>query len=153
MSDKEERSIESLCFETVQEADTEKYFDLYLKNGKSEKQEDYIISNDILRQKLEEEGKTPKKILENLNPLIKKQFGFSLETLDFLSRELLLLEFPEKQQYWSWIRGERPIYDKLPVLVMEKQVLEAAIGKRTLESLLETFSLNRNMEKKANETE
>lgn len=153
MSDKEERSIESLCFETVQEADTEKYFDLYLKNGKSEKQEDYIISNDILRQKLEEEGKTPKKILENLNPLVKKQFGFSLETLDFLSRELLLLEFPEKQQYWSWIRGERPIYDKLPVLVMEKKVLEASIGKRTLESLLETFSLNRNMEKKANELE
>lgn len=61
MSDKEERSIESLCFETIQGEDTEKYFDLYLKNGKSEKQKDYIIGNDILRQKLEEEGKTPKK--------------------------------------------------------------------------------------------
>ena len=38
--------IENICFEPIQTTDSEKYFEIYLKNGLGEKPEDYIIKNE-----------------------------------------------------------------------------------------------------------
>ena len=47
--------LKDICFEPIPTDETDRYFDLYLKNGLDEKPEDYKIQNKVLLKKLESE--------------------------------------------------------------------------------------------------
>lgn len=93
--------LEDICFEPIQTEETERYFDIYLKNGLDEKPEDYKIQNEVLLKRLENENKTPNKILESLNNLLNIEFGFTREQYQLLSVGLFRMEFPEKNDFYE----------------------------------------------------
>lgn len=153
MNSENTKSIEEICFSPIQSKETEKYFEIYLKNGFGEKPEDYIIKNSTLYQKLEGENKTPNKIIEGLNSLLKKEFGFERKDYQILRYELLRKEFPEEENYWEWQEGKRDICEYYPVLVIEKEIMINLCGEEVLEKMLQIFSINRNINTHANEKE
>lgn len=153
IDNKNTKSIEEICFNPIQSEEMEKYFELYLKNGFGEKPEDYIIINPILHKKLEEEKKTPDKIIEGLNGLLKGEFGFERKDYQILRYELLKMEFPEEQNYWEWKDGKRSIFKDYPIFIMEKDLLSDLCEKDVLEKILQTFSINRNINTHTNEKE
>lgn len=138
--------IEDICFTAIQTQETEKYFELYLKNGLEEKPEDYVIKNEILQKKLENENKTPGKILEKLNNLLHAEFGFAVKDCRLLSNGLLRMEFPHKLKIFE----EGKVFEYFPVLIMEKTLLSDICGEEKLEMILETFSINRNVDRHNN---
>lgn len=150
---KNTKSIEEICYKPIQSEETEKYFEIYLKNGFGEKPEDYKIKNPILNKKLEEENKTPDKIIEGLNGLLKKEFGFERKDYQILRYDLLKMEFPEEQNYWEWKNGKLPIFEECPVFIMEKSLLQDLCEDAVLEKILQTFSINRNINVHTNEKE
>jgi hypothetical protein len=139
-------TIKDICHEAIQTEDTEKYFEKYLKNAFNEKPEDYIIKDEVLKTKMENEGKTPDLILNSLEDLIKKEFGFSRKDYQQLSTLLLKMEFPNEDDYWNFIKGKNKIYEHFPLFVMKKALLEQICGMGELQSILKTFSINRNID-------
>ena len=144
---KKEHCLNDVWYEAVQNNDTEEYFDLYLKNGKGEKQEDYVIQNKVLKSRLEAEKKTPEKILENIDNLLFKEFGIKRQLLNFLSNSFLKMEFPDEKDYWKWIREGNLINKQMPVFLIEKKEIMDIIGENVFENILNLFSINRNIDK------
>ncbi len=138
-------SLNEICFEAVETEETKKYFDIYLRNGVDEKPEDYKIHNPILNKKLQAETKTPDLILEGLNELLKKEFGFNRAEYQLLSTCLLRMEFPTEEEYWDFINGKRALFEQCAIYVMEKTLLEDLCGKKCIQAILDTFSINRNI--------
>lgn len=136
--------LEDICFEPIQTEETERYFDIYLKNGLDEKPEDYNIQNEVLLKRLENENKTPNKILESLNNLLNIEFGFTREKYQLLSVGLFRMEFPEENVFYEFADGKRELFEDIPVFVMEKTLLQSICGEETIEALLNIFSINRN---------
>ena len=145
--------LEDICFEPIETEETETYFDLYLKNGFHKKPEDYKIQSEVFRKKLEKEEKTPDKILKNLNSLIKKEFGFSMEDGRELSKGFIKAEFLEEEAYLSFIKGESGLFQYLPVCIIKKSELNDILQNDSFQGLLETFSINRNHGKHIEELE
>ncbi len=141
--------IENICFEPIQTTDSEKYFEIYLKNGLGEKPEDYIIKNEALKERLEAENKTPEKLLESLDGLLNKEFGFISEKCLSLTQSLFRMEYSE-EKYRDFINGKGKLFEHMPILVMEKILLEKIYGVEYFEAILNTFSLNRNIDKHEN---
>lgn len=146
-------SLNEICFEPIQTEDTEKYFDIYLKNGLDEKPEDYIIENEILNRKLEDEGKTPNVILRKLDSLLVKEFGFSVADYQRLNMALFHMEFPKESDYGWLIEGKKKLFEHFPIFVMEKSLLEEICQRERLQAILNTFSINRNINKHKNADE
>ena len=138
--------IEKLCCEPIRSCVLEEYFEVYLRNGKAEKLEDYKIKDDILRGWLEDEGKTPEKILESLDSLLLSEIGFSTNKIDMLSRSLFQAEFSE-EKFMRWTKGEEHMFEHFPIFVMEKKMLTDLVGEECFEAILNVFSLNRNADK------
>lgn len=147
------KSIEEICFNPIQTKEMERYFELYLKNGFGEKPENYVFKYSLLHKKLEEENKTPNKIIEGLNGLIKKEFGFERKDYQILRDVLLEMEFPGEQDFHEWEKGKGAIFKKYPVIIMEKGLLVELCEKEVLEKILQTFSINRNISANINEKE
>ena len=144
--------IENICFEPIQTADSEKYFEIYLKNGLGEKPEDYIIKNEALKERLEVENKTPEKLLESLDGLLNNEFGFTSEKCLLLTQSLFRMEYPE-EKYSDFINGKGKLFEHMPIYVMKKTLLEEIYGAEYFEAILNTFSLNRNIDKHKNADE
>ncbi len=144
---KKEHCLNDIWYEAVQYDDIEKYFDIYLKNGIGEKQEDYEIQNLALKSRLEAEKKTPEKILENIDKLLFKEFGIKKQWLNSLSSFFFKMEFPTEKDYWKWIREEKLIDEQMPIFLVEKNKLFDVIEENSLEKILELFSINRNIDK------
>ena len=144
--------IENICFEPMQTADSEKYFEIYLKNGLVEKPEDYIIKNEALKERLEAENKTPEKLLESLDGLLNNEFGFTSEKCLLPTQSLFRMEYSE-EEYRNFINGEGKLFEHMPIFVMEKTLLEDIYGVEYFEAILNTFSLNRNIDKHENADE
>lgn len=144
--------IENICFEPIQTADSEKYFEIYLKNGLGEKPEDYIIKNEALKERLEAENKTPEKLLESLDGLLNNEFGFTSEKCLLPTQSLFRMEYSEKK-YRDFINGKGKLFEHMPIFVMEKTLLEEIYGVEYFEAMLNTFSLNRNIDKHENADE
>lgn len=137
-------SLKDICYSAIETEEINQYFLRYILNGSSEKVEDYIIHNDMLRAKWERERKTPKYILEDINSLIKKEFGFELEDCNNICTWLLRNEFPTKSDYYSYFKSNR-LFINTPLMVLEKTLLEQICGQESLEAILNTFSINRNV--------
>lgn len=137
--------LEDICFEPIQTDETEKYFEIYLKNGLDEKPEDYKIQNEVLLKRLEDENKTPNKILDRLNNLLNIEFGFTREKYQLLSVGLLKMEFPKEKDFCEFVDGKKELFEAYPVFVMEKTLLQSICGEETIEALLNIFSINRNI--------
>jgi hypothetical protein len=146
-------SLSEICFEPIQTEDTEKYFDIYLKNGLDEKPEDYIIENEILNRKMETEGKTPNAILNALDSLLIKEFGFSRADYQRLNTALFHMEFPKESDYWGLIGGKKKLFVHFPIFMMEKSLLEEICQREMLQAILNTFSINRNIHNHKNADE
>lgn len=144
---KKEHCLNDVWYEAVQYNDTEEYFDVYLKNGKGEKQEDYVIQNKILKSRLEAEKKTPEKLLENIDDLLFKEFGIRRQWLKTLSSSFFKLEFPDEKDYWEWIREGNLINKRMPVFLIEKKEVIDIIEENVFENILNLFSINRNIDK------
>lgn len=144
--------IENICFEPIQTANSEKYFEIYLKNGLGEKPEDYIIKNEALKERLEVENKTPEKLLESLDGLLNNEFGFTSEKCLLLTQSLFRMEYSE-EKYSDFINGKGKLFEHMPIFVMEKTLLEKIYGAEYFEAMLNTFSLNRNIDKHKNADE
>lgn len=140
-------SIKEICFNPIETEETNKYFIQYLKNGIAEKAEDYIIKNTALKDKLEKEGKTPDSILESLQEVINNEFGFERKDYLILTTCLMRMEFPTEEMYWEYLKSNNELFENIPLLVMEKNILEEVRGKERLEAILNTFSINRNINK------
>lgn len=140
-------NIRDICYEAIQTEDTEEYFDKYLKNAVNEKPEDYIIKNEVLRTKMQKEGKSPESILNKLDDIIKKEFCFERKDYQLLSTTLLKMEFPTEEDYWGFIYGKKPLYENFPVVIVEKEKMEQLCGANKLQSILRTFSINQNIDK------
>lgn len=147
--------LEDICFEPIETEETEKYFDIYLRNGLNEKPEDYKIKNDIFRKKLEKEDKTPDKILKALNKVLKEEFGFSKKSIQRLSIVLMRMEFPEEKDYCNFVKGESHLFEYLPIFIMEKSLLKNIYDyeNENFKGILETFSINKNIDKHEDELE
>lgn len=146
--------LKDICFEPIPTDETDRYFDLYLKNGLDEKPEDYKIQNKVLLKKLEAEDKTPDKILEGLSNLLSIEFGLTKEKYQLLSYGLLRREFPTKKDFNEFIDGKKGLFEAEPVFVMGKAFLQSICGEEMMEALLNTFSINRNIaNRKVNELE
>lgn len=137
-------SLKDICYSAIETEEINQYFSRYILNGSSEKVEDYIIHNDKLRDKWERERKTPKSILEDINFLIKKEFGFELEDCNNICTQLLRNEFPTKSEYDSYFKSNR-LFIYTPLMVLERTQLEQICGQESLEAILNTFSINRNI--------
>lgn len=144
---KKEHCLNDVWYEAVQYNDTEKYFDEYLQNGKGEKQEDYVIQNEVLKSRLEAEKKTPEKILENIDNLLFKEFGIKKQWLNTLSSSFFKMEFPDEKNYRKWIRGGNLINKQMPVFLIEKKEITDIIGEDMFDNILNLFSINRNINK------
>lgn len=144
--------IENVCFEPMQTVDSEKYFEIYLKNGFGEKPEDYIIKNEALKERLEAENKTPEKLLESLDGLLNDEFGFTSEQCLSLTQRLFTMEYSEKE-YWNFVNQKVDLFKNMPIIVMEKTLLEEICGAECFDAMLNIFSLNRNINKHKNEYE
>lgn len=141
--------IKDICFEPIQSAGAEKYFEVYLKNGLEDKPEDYIIKNEALKKRLEEENKTPEKLLESLNVLLNKEFGFTSEEYLLPTKDLFRMEY-SKDDYEDFINRRGALFKHMPIFVMKKTLLEEIYGVECFEAMLNTFSLNRNINKHKN---
>ncbi len=144
---KKEHCLKDVWFEAVQYNDTEEYFDVYLKNGKGEKQEDYVIQNKVLKSRLEAEKKTPEKILEKIDDLLFKEFGIKRQWLNALSSSFFKMEFPDEKDYWKWVREGNLINKQIPVFLIEKNEIMDIIEENVFENILNLFSINRNIDK------
>lgn len=144
---KKEHCLNDVWYEAVQNNDTEEYFDLYLKNGKGENQEDYVIQNKVLKSRLEAEKKTPEKILEKIDDLLFKEFGIKRQWLNALSSSFFKMEFPDEKDYWKWVREGNLINKQMPVFLIEKKEIMDIIGENVFENILNLFSINRNIDK------
>lgn len=142
-----EHCLNDVWYEAIQSDDTEEYFDVYLKNGKSEKQEDYVIQNKVLKSRLEAEKKTPERILEKIDDLLFKEFGVKRQWLNTLSNSFFKIEFPDEKDYWKWIREGNLINKQVPVILIEKKEIMDIIGENEFEKILNLFSINRNIDK------
>lgn len=143
----EDIAINEICFNPIETEETNKYFDKYLKNCIAEKPEDYIIKNTVLKDKLEKEGKTPDSILESLREVVKNEFGFEKEDYRTLTISLMLMEFPNEKMYWEYLKNHNKLFENFPLIVIEKNIMEEVCGKEQLEAILNTFSINRNINK------
>ncbi|CEQ29790.1 Uncharacterised protein [[Clostridium] sordellii] len=141
----EDIAINEICFNPIETEETNKYFDQYLKNCIAEKPEDYIIKNTVLKDKLEKEGKTPDSILESLREVIKNEFGFEREDYRTLAIFLMIMEFPTEKMYWEYLKSDNKLFENFPLIVIEKNIMEEVCGKEQLEAILDTFSINRNI--------
>lgn len=137
--------LKDICFEPVQTNETERYFDIYLENGLYEKPEDYKIRNEGLLKRLENENKTPDKILDGLSNLLNLEFGLIREKYQLLSVVLLRMEFPEEEDFYEFVDGKKGLFQDIPIFVMRKTMLQSICEKETMEALLNTFSINRNI--------
>ena len=137
--------LKDICFEPVQTNETERYFDIYLENGLYEKPEDYKIRNEGLLKRLENENKTPDKILDGLSNLLNLEFDLIREKYQLLSVVLLRMEFPEEEDFYEFVDGKKGLFQDIPIFVMRKTMLQSICEKETMEALLNTFSINRNI--------
>ncbi|EJT5933839.1 MAG: hypothetical protein E7J22_00060 [Clostridium perfringens] len=140
-------SIDEICFELIEIEEMNEYFDRYLKNGIDEKPEDYKINNTILKKKLEEEGKTPEFILKNLQDMIKNEFGFESKSYKNITEYFFKKEFPTEEIYYKYIKVYRSLFEDCPLIIIKKNFLEKLCVKGQLEFILDTFSINRNINK------
>ena len=137
-------SINDICYTAIETESTKEFFSKYILNGTSEKVEDYVIKNKVLKAKLEKERKTPEHILNNLNELLKKEFGFERGDYNNLCSQLLKLEFPTKEDYYNYFEKEK-LFTNTPLIVLKKSELEDICGHECLEAILNAFSVNRNI--------
>ena len=140
-------SIEEISFNPIETEETNKYFIQYLKNSIAEKSEDYVIKNTALKNKLEQEGKTPDVILESLKQVMKNEFGFEREDYLTLTIMLMRMEFPTEKAYWEYLQNDSKVFKDSPLIIIEKNILEEESGKDQLDAILNTFSINRNINK------
>lgn len=145
-------SLKDVCYSAVETEEINQYFSRLLLNGSSEKVEDYIINNEMLKDKLEKEGKTPEYILKDINALIKKEFGFELEDCNNICAQLMRFEFPTKNDYASYFKCDKLFIDA-PLMILERSQLEQICGQENLEAILNTFSINRNISAHQNSQE
>ena len=137
-------SLKDICYSAVETEEINQYFSRYLLNGSSEKVEDYIIKNEKLKDKLEKEGKTPEYILKDISELIKKEFGFELEDCNNICTQLMRYEFPTKNDYDSYFKSDK-LFVNTPLIILKKSQLEQICSQESLEAILNTFSINRNI--------
>lgn len=139
------KPLYEICFSPLQTELSEKYFDIYLKNGIEEKPEDYIINNKLLRKKLEIEEKTPDTILNGLQDFLKKEFGFQRKDYLGITQLTLRIEFPNESDYWDYFSVNKNLFNNSPLFIIERELFEKHLGKECLENILNSFSINRNI--------
>ena len=144
LTENKEISLKDICYSAIETEEINQYFLRYLLNGGSEKVEDYIINNEMLKDKLEKEGKTPEYILKDINAFIKKEFGFELADCYTICNYLRRDEFPTEKDYSRYIERNR-LFIKNPLVFLKRSDLEQLCGQETLEAILNTFSINRNI--------
>lgn len=142
-----------MCCEAIQNDGIERYFERYLEDGKAEKIEDYVIADEALRMRLEKEKKTPKEIKESLEKILKRELGFEISDLHLIKQVMFEMEFADIEKYKMWVSGEIEIYEHYPIFVMDKQLLLDIIDSEVFESILDTFSINRNYSRREIEIE
>lgn len=137
-------AIRDICYKAIETESTNEYFSKYILNGIGEKVEDYVIRNKVLKNKLEKERKTPDYILNDLNVLLKKEFGFEREDYNKICLQFLRFEFPTREDYFNYFE-KRELFTKVPLIVLKKSQLEDICGRECLEAILNAFSINRNI--------
>lgn len=145
-------SLKNICYSAIETEEMNQYFSRYLLNGSSEKVEDYIINNEMLKDKLEKKGETPEYILKDINDLIKKEFGFELEDCNNICTQLLRCEFPTKNDYDSYFKSAR-LFVNIPLMILKRAELEQICSQESLEAILNAFSINRNISTHRNSQE
>lgn len=139
-------SIDELVFNFIETEEMKKYYEEYWGMGLDEKPEDYRIKNELLNAKVDQEGKTPDRRRESINPFIKKEFGFTLDNLSFLSSLILREEFENENDFFEYCRGSHIYGYFVPELaIFNKCVLKALIehfGNIPFDSIITTFSIN-----------
>lgn len=148
--DKKKHCINDIWYEAISNDNTENFFETYLKNGKFEKLEDYIIQNKVLKERLEKEKKTPKKILESIDGLLIEELGIKRESLNKLSEMCFKIEFSQEIDYKNWYmdKSNDKLLDRnFPIFLFEKKQIIDYVSEKEFEKILDVFSINRNNDK------
>ncbi|MDB2072171.1 hypothetical protein ABHA39_10870 [Clostridium paraputrificum] len=140
--------IYKMTFEFIETGDLEKYYDEYLMMGLDEKPEDYEIQNELLRYKLSQENKTPEKRKKFIDIFIEREFGFTLNNLDLLSKLIVWDEFKNKDEFKRYINSELIFNPSAPQLtIVNKKVLReninTCIDESEFDAIINTFSINK----------
>ncbi len=152
LTENKDISLKDICYSAIETEEMNQYFSIYLLNGSSEKVEDYIINNEMLKDKLEKKGETPEYILKDINDLIKKEFGFELEDCNNICTQLLRYEFPTKNDYASYFKSDK-LFINTPLMILKRAELEQICSQESLEAILNAFSINRNISTHRNSQE
>ncbi|APC38895.1 hypothetical protein [Clostridium estertheticum] len=141
-------SVDELAFKFIETEEMKKYFDEYWIMGEDEKPEDYKIENEFLRAKLSQEGKTPERRKQNINSFIKKEFAFTLDNLQLVSKVVLMEEFREEKDFLSYFKKNLIFNNYVPKLsIFKKSVLIKTLtdnfGDIAFDYIINTFSINK----------
>lgn len=139
--------IREIAFRAIETEETEKYYQEYIETGLSEKPEDYKIENEILKKKLDEEGKSKYQIERYVNQIISDKFGFTLDDLKVFS-SLAREEFKTEEDFSAFVHSEEIFIGAIPHLaIYDRRMLKDQVFKSfnqsAFDNIINTFSINK----------
>lgn len=135
--------LRDMAFDVVEDQTFNNYYELYEKQGSYEKFEDYKIRDISIQKQVKRMNVMPNQIILNANTIIRKQFGFDLNSLRVFSQAIGFMHFKLEQDMLKYIDDDEVLCKR--VAYPKSMIYELAdmfnVPRDEIDTIIEVFSI------------